>query len=87
MSKTATMLKPLALSITLLVLFGVSQKVVRADEVTISGSTTGTITGVPQLTFAGNTFTGTTALGVGFSSSTRERVIYPERHVHRAYRD
>jgi hypothetical protein len=37
----------------------------RADEVTLSGSTTGTVTGVPQLTFNGNNFTGTTALGVG----------------------
>jgi hypothetical protein len=38
----------------------------RADEVTISGSTTGVVTGVPQLTFAGNPFfTNTTALGVG----------------------
>jgi PEP-CTERM motif len=38
----------------------------RADEVTLSGSTTGTVTGVPQLTFAGNSsFTGTTALGFG----------------------
>src|SRR5215211_4990751 len=37
----------------------------RADEVTISGSTTGTVTNVPQLTFAGNNFTGTTFLGVG----------------------
>lgn len=38
----------------------------RADEVTITGSTTGTVTGVPQLTFTGNAnFTGTTALGIG----------------------
>ncbi len=42
----------------------------RADEVTVSGSTTGTVTGVPQLTFAGNTFTGTTALGVGSLSGS-----------------
>lgn len=42
----------------------------RADEVTISGSTTGTVTGVPQLTFAGNNFTGTTALGVGSLSGS-----------------
>ena len=37
----------------------------RADEVTISGSTSGVVSGVPQLTFAGNSFTGTTALGTG----------------------
>jgi hypothetical protein len=43
----------------------------RADEVTISGSTTGTVTGVPQLTFTGNAhFTGTTALGVGSLSGS-----------------
>lgn len=38
----------------------------RADEVTITGSTTGTVSGVPQLTFTGNAnFTGTTSLGIG----------------------
>lgn len=42
----------------------------KADEVTISGSTTGTVTGVPQLTFAGNNFTGTTALGFGSLSGS-----------------
>jgi hypothetical protein len=42
----------------------------RADEVTISGSTTGTVSGVPQLTFTGNNFTGTTALGVGSLSGS-----------------
>ncbi|HEY0171529.1 MAG TPA: PEP-CTERM sorting domain-containing protein [Pyrinomonadaceae bacterium] len=42
----------------------------RADEVTLSGSTTGTVGGVPQLTFTGNNFTGTTALGVGSLSGS-----------------
>ncbi|HWS56024.1 MAG TPA: PEP-CTERM sorting domain-containing protein [Pyrinomonadaceae bacterium] len=43
----------------------------RADEVTITGSTTGIVSGVPQLTFAGNNnFTGTTALGVGSLSGS-----------------
>ena len=37
----------------------------KADEVTISGSTTGIVSGVPQLTFSGNTFTGTTSFGIG----------------------
>ena len=41
------------------------QSATRADEVTISGSTTGMVTGVPPLTFTGNVFTGTTALGLG----------------------
>ncbi len=37
-----------------------------ADEVTLSGSTTGTVTGVPQLIFSGNAgFTGSTFLGTG----------------------
>jgi hypothetical protein len=42
-----------------------SQGQALADEVTISGFTTGTVTGVPQLTFSGNAFTNTTFLGVG----------------------
>jgi len=38
----------------------------RADEVTISGFTTGSISGVPPLTFTGNSsFTNTTFLGIG----------------------
>jgi len=37
----------------------------RADELTISGSTAGVVTGVPELSFTGNNFTGTTALGIG----------------------
>jgi hypothetical protein len=43
-----------------------SQGVARAADVTVSGSTTGAVTGVSQLTFAGNTsFTNTTFQGVG----------------------
>jgi hypothetical protein len=60
-----SMVKPLALSIFAIALFTLAHGEARADEVTISGSTTGTVTGVSHLTFAGNTFTGTTALGVG----------------------
>jgi hypothetical protein len=37
----------------------------RADEVTISGVTSGVVNGVPTLQFAGNTFTGSTFLGTG----------------------
>ena len=59
------MVKPLALSILAIAFLALAQGEARADEITISGTTTGTVTGVPQLTFAGNTFTGTTALGVG----------------------
>lgn len=54
-----------SLSIALAALLFLNQGVARADEVTISGSTTGVVTGVPQLNFTGNTFTGTTALGIG----------------------
>jgi len=49
-----------------LVLVGATYGTARADEVTVSGSTTGSVTGVPQLTFSGaEFFTGTTALGIG----------------------
>jgi hypothetical protein len=53
-----------------LTLMAFAQGQARADEVTLSGSTTGTVTGVPQLTFTGNNFTGTTALGVGSLSGS-----------------
>ena len=59
------MVKPLALGLFAIAFIALGQGVARADEVTISGSTTGTVAGVPQLTFAGNSFTGTTALGIG----------------------
>jgi PEP-CTERM motif len=60
------LLKTLSLGIALIALLTLSQGVARADEVTVSGSTTGNVTGVSQLTFAGNpSFTGTTALGTG----------------------
>jgi hypothetical protein len=60
------LVKSVMLGLAVLVIVGASHTIARADEVTISGSTTGAIAGVPQLTFAGNNFfTGTTALGVG----------------------
>jgi len=62
----STFLKSIFLGLLALVIVGASQKAARADEVTIAGSTTGTVTAVPQLTFTGTaSFTGTTALGVG----------------------
>ena len=65
-NRILAMVKPLALSVFAVAFFALAQGVARADEVTISGSTTGTVSGVPQLTFAGNpSFTGTTALGNG----------------------
>jgi PEP-CTERM motif-containing protein len=58
--------KTLVLSIAAIAVFTLSQGVARADEVTISGSTSGTVIGVTPLQFTGNPFfTGTTALGVG----------------------
>lgn len=58
--------KAFALIVVTIAVFSLSEGVARADEVTISGFTTGSVTGVPPLTFAGNAnFTGTTALGIG----------------------
>jgi hypothetical protein len=67
MKTQLTMLaKSLALAVAAIAVFTLSEGVARADEVTLSGFTTGAVTGVPQLTFAGNSnFTGTTAFGVG----------------------
>ena len=54
-----------------LVLVGATYGTARADEVTITGSTTGSVSGVPQLTFSGKDFfTGTTALGIGSLSGS-----------------
>jgi len=59
-------IKSLLLGLAALVIIGASHGSARADEVTITGSTAGTVTGVPQLTFTGNQlFTGTTAFGFG----------------------
>jgi len=60
------LIKSVLLALAVLVIVGAGQSSARADEVTITGSTTGTVTGVPPLTFAGNVnFNGPTALGVG----------------------
>jgi hypothetical protein len=65
-SHLITPLKSLALIITLCGVFALSQRVVQAAELTVAGSTTGAVTGIPQLTFTGNpSFTGTTSLSVG----------------------
>lgn len=65
-NRILAMVKPLALSIAAIAFFTLAQGVARADEVTITGSTTGVVSGVPQLTFTGNAnFTGTTSLGIG----------------------
>lgn len=54
------------LACALLVILGATHSSARADEVTITGSTTGVPAGVSGLAFTGNQFfTGTTALGIG----------------------
>lgn len=66
--KTAVsgLFKSVLLGLAVLVIVGATHGTARADEVTINGSTTGAITGVPQLSFIGNSsFTGTTFLGIG----------------------
>jgi hypothetical protein len=58
--------KSFLLGLAVVVIVGASHTSVRANEVTISGFTTGNITSVPPLIFTGNAnFTGTTALGIG----------------------
>ena len=65
------LIKSALLGLVALVVLGASHGSARADEVTIIGSSTGAVTGVPQLTFTGNSnFTGTTALGIGSLSGT-----------------
>jgi len=60
------LLKSISLGIALVAVLTLSQGVARADEVTLTGSTTGAVVGVPQLTFTGNAnFNGTTSLGIG----------------------
>ena len=63
--------RSLFLCLVALAFLTLAQSEARANEVTISGSTTGTVVGVPQLTFTGNaSFTGTTALGIGSLSGS-----------------
>ena len=60
------LIKSFWLGLAVLVIVGATHSIARADEVTIAGSTTGSITGVPQLSFTGNnSFTNTTFLGIG----------------------
>jgi hypothetical protein len=66
-----TLAKSLALAVVAIAVFSLSAGVARADEVTLNGSTSGTVTGVPPLVFAGNLFNGTTVAGIGsFSGAT-----------------
>ena len=60
-----TPFKALTIVLTFAAVMILTQGHALADEVTISGTTTGVVTGVPQLTFTGNTFTNTTFLNIG----------------------
>ena len=65
-SHKTKLLKSFGIAIALVSLLILGHGEARADEVTISGFTTGAVTGVPQLTFTGNSsFTNTTFLGIG----------------------
>jgi len=57
--------KTIALGISVVAIMTIGQGVAKADEVTVVGSSTGVVSGVPELTFVGNSFNATTALGIG----------------------
>ncbi len=61
----SALIRSVLLGLAVLIIVGAGHSSAKADEVTIAGSTAGTVTGIPQLTFTGNSFTGTTAFGVG----------------------
>ena len=63
-------LKTIAMGIAVAAIMALSHGVTRADEVTIVGTSTGIVTGIPQLSFAGNSFDSTTALGIGALSGS-----------------
>jgi len=63
------MLKSVSMAITFAGVLILAQGQALADEVTLSGFTSGS-TSVPSLTFAGQLFSGTTFLGVGSLSGT-----------------
>jgi hypothetical protein len=64
------LLKSLSILLTFAGVLLFAQGQARADEVTVSGFTTGTSEGPPELSFVGNNFTGTTFLGVGALSGS-----------------
>lgn len=71
-TKLTMLAKSLAVVIASLAVLTLSQGVARADEVTVSGSSSGSILGVPPLTFSGNEFTGTTQFGIGSLSGPND---------------
>jgi hypothetical protein len=69
-SRINTLVKSLAIALTFAGVLVFAQGQARADEVTVTGFTTGTFAGPPQLSFVGNNFTGTTFLGLGSLSGS-----------------
>jgi hypothetical protein len=69
-SQLTTLLKSLSIVVTFACVLVFAQGQARADEVTVTGFTTGGSQGPPQLSFVGNNFTGTTFLGVGSLSGS-----------------
>jgi hypothetical protein len=70
-SHRTTLLKALTIALTLAGVMIMTQGQARADDVTISGNTTGTVIGVPPLIFTGNAnFNNTTFFGVGALSGS-----------------
>jgi len=65
-----SLLKTITMALAVVAVMTLSHGMAKADEVTVAGSATGLVIGVTQLTFAGNAFTGTTALGIGSLSGT-----------------
>lgn len=57
-------IQSVAFGLGLLLIVGIGGSTARADEVTLTGSTT-FINSAPFVTFTSNTFSGTTALGIG----------------------
>ena len=75
-SRRTNLFKSLSIAIALVGVMILAQGQARADEVTISGFTTGA-TSAPHLNFVGNTsFTGTTFLGVGALSGVNNLGIF-----------
>lgn len=70
MKSKSRLIKSVSIAIALAAVFTFAEGQARADEVTVSGSTSGVVTGVPQLHFANNTFSGTTFQGIGALSGT-----------------
>ncbi|HSS20997.1 MAG TPA: PEP-CTERM sorting domain-containing protein [Pyrinomonadaceae bacterium] len=70
MKSKTKLIKLLSIAFALVAVFTFAEGQARADEVTVSGSTSGVISNAPQLHFGNNTFSGTTFQGIGALSGT-----------------